>query len=332
MTQAAQILPPPDAIEALPLPVFALSRAWQMEPLNHAATLLLESGRLFKRTQLSPEQPEEALLCPLIDAAFASGSVVQHDIAWPASALQASLWLAPFGERLLLALSLQPAGQARSAASESAALMAAMLAHEIRNPLLAISGAAQLLAGAGAKPELCDLIAREAARIERLLKDIDPLRGAPDAVRAPVNIHALLDQSVASVAAAVAPHVKVTRLFDPSLPNVMGDTDSLGRAFTNLIKNAAEACQNAAQPEITLSTRYHLAGGSRALAVEIADNGPGITDAIAAQLFRPFVTTKQGGRGLGLAIALRSAEDHGGTLALTSRKRGATRFQLLLPI
>lgn len=325
-------LPPPNAIEALPLPVFAVSRSYQLSALNSAAMLLMESGQVFRRSVLSPETPEGALLCPLIDMGFASGSLVQREIAWPNSPLEASLWFAPFGERLLLALSLQPSGQARSAASESAALMAAMLAHEIRNPLLAISGAAQLLAGAGAKPELCDLISREAARIERLLKDIDPLRGAPDAVRAPVNIHALLDQSVASVAAAVAPHVKVTRLFDPSLPDVMGDTDSLGRVFTNLIKNAAEACQNAAQPEITLTTRYHLAGGSRALAVEVADNGPGIPDDTAAQLFRPFVSTKQGGRGLGLAIALRGAEDNGGTLTLTSRKRGSTRFQLLLPL
>lgn len=330
MTQAAEHIIPLDALEALPLPVFALTQHYHLTPLNPAATRLMESGRLFTRAVLSAEQPEGRLLCPLIDEAFTGKRVVRQEVLWPGSAQSLSLWLAPYGDRVVMALDNQT-GDQHSEASESAALMAAMLAHEIRNPLLAISGAAQLLAGAGAQPALCELIAREASRIERLLKEMDPLRGARDAERSAINIHELLDHAIASVEASIAPHIRVTRSFDPSLPAILGDKDSLGRAFTNLIKNAAEACLSVAQPEITLTTRYHLAAGSRSVAFDISDNGPGIDDTMAGQLFRPFFTSKQGGRGLGLTIALRIVEDHGGELTLTSRRKGATCFRVLLP-
>jgi len=332
MTHPAPSLPSPDALEALPLPVFALDGRYHLEPLNGAAMALMESGRVFTRSVLATEEPEGRLLCPLIDRALSGETLVQHEAVWPNSLMHVSLWAAPYGARALLALDLKGAAHPHAAASESAALMAAMLAHEIRNPLLAITGAAQLLAGAGAQPALCELIAREGARIERLLKEMDPLRGARDAERKPINIHELLDQAIDSVAAGIAPHIRIARVYDPSLPAISGDKDSLNRVFTNLIKNAAEACLGVAQPEITLTTRFHRSAGGPAIAIDIADNGPGIEEAMAAQLFRPFVTGKQGGRGLGLTIALRITQDHGGEIALTSRKRGATSFRVLLPL
>lgn len=325
------------AHEALPLALFRVDREYHLHPLNQSALDLLESGTVFSRAQLSRHSPLDATLLPLVDTALDDqhSSSERHFLLPGADGgqLACSAWAAPLdAHHAVLALDSVSEPAIHTTANESAALMAGMLAHEIRNPLLAITGAAQLLRNANADPTFCDLINREATRIEQLLKELDPLRGSGDIPDTPVNIHALLEEAAASVSAGVGPHIRITRNYDPSLPPLAADAARFTRALTNLIKNAAEACGSVAQPEITLVTRYHLGKGSRPVAIDILDNGDGLAPAIAKRLFRPFITTKRDGRGLGLPIVARIVEDHGGRVELASGRKGATCFRIWMPL
>lgn len=323
--------------EALAIALFRVDREYHLQPLNPSAIRLLESGTVFSRAQLSRHSPLDSSLIPLVDAALDQGlSGSDRHFSLPGAdggLLSCSAWASPLEEHTAL-LAFDSAGDAAShtQSNESAALMAGMLAHEIRNPLLAITGAAQLLKNSSADPTFCDLIARESARIEQLLKELDPLRGSGETPDTLVNIHELLEDAAASVSAGVGPHIRITRNYDPSLPPIRADASRFGRALTNLIKNAAEACVSVAQPEITLATRYHLGRGVRPVAIDIIDNGNGIAPDIAKQLFRPFITTKREGRGLGLPIVARIVEDHGGRVELASGRKGSTRFRIWMPV
>ncbi len=322
---------------ALSLALFRVNAEFLLAPLNPSAISLLESGTVFSRAQLSRHTPLDATLIPLIHAAIIrQESRSERYFTLPGAdggLLTCSAFVSPLDEdTALLALDSVSEPSSHAQATHSAGLMAAMLAHEIRNPLLAISGAAQLLKNASADATFCDLITREAARIEQLLKELDPLRGSTDIPPTHINIHELLEEAAASVSAGVGPHVRITRAYDPSLPPIAADGPRFTRALTNLIKNAAEACVSVAQPEITLTTRYHLGKGSRPVAIDITDNGGGIEASIAKQLFRPFITTKREGRGLGLSIVARIIEDHGGRVELASGRKNATCFRIWMPL
>jgi two-component system, NtrC family, nitrogen regulation sensor histidine kinase GlnL len=243
-----------------------------------------------------------------------------------------SYWIIPTHDSSTLYLLLDVVHQTHrhSETSESAALMASILSHEIRNPLLAIRGAAQLLTPRLNDASLCEMIIRETTRVEDLLKEIDPLRGEGTHAHQPMNIHTILEEAASSVAAGIGQHIRITRRYDPSLPDVSGNAARLSRALTNLIKNAAESCIAVAQPEIILTTRYHTGKTLCPIALDIADNGEGIAESQRLQLFRPFVTTKREGRGLGLAIVARIIEDHGGRIELLSHRKGNTCFRLWL--
>ncbi len=325
-----------ESLESLALALFKVDHDLYLTPLNNSALQLLESGTVFGRAQLSRHGLLDAQLIPHVNAALDKHtSHSERHLTLPGhdgGMLRVSFWVSPLEGEVLLTLDIVSAPSTHADANESAALMAGMLAHEIRNPLLAITGAAQLLKNTLADPTFCDLITREASRIEQLLKELDPLRGSGGVALEEVNIHELLEEASASVSAGVGPHVRITRNYDPSLPLIPADPARFLRALTNLIKNAAEASVSVAQPEITLSTRYHLGKGSRPIAVDIADNGGGIDSAIASQLFRPFITTKREGRGLGLPIVARIVEDHGGRIELASGRKGSTCFRIWLPI
>lgn len=325
------------ALDALNLALFTVGNEWHLQPENPAAHHLLESGVLFSRAQLSRHTSIGAALIPLLtqvahtSQAAALRAVRVHGVG--GGGFTCSAWASPLTEGgVLLALDVVSNPASHAAEAHSAALMAGMLAHEIRNPLLAITGAAQLLKNAQADPTFCELITREAARIEALLKELDPLRGAADVPLDDVDIHQLLDEAIGSVKAGVAPHIRIVRHYDPSLPPLQADAARFTRALINLIKNAAEACVSVAQPEITLSTRYHVAQSARPVAIDITDNGEGISPEVATQLFRPFITTKREGRGLGLSIVARIVEDHGGRVELASARKGATSFRIWMPL
>jgi two-component system nitrogen regulation sensor histidine kinase GlnL len=225
-------------------------------------------------------------------------------------------------------------------AARGASAMAAMLAHEVKNPLSGIRGAAQLLeqnAGEGDR-ELCLLIQDEADRIRGLVDRFDMFSERPVDL-APVNIHRVLDHVRRIAVSGFASHLRVVEDYDPSLPPVWGNRDLLVQILLNLVKNAAEAADTIGG-EIVLSTAYHhgvriAVPGSAdrvhlPLQVSVRDNGPGIDEDIRGTLFEPFVTTKRGGQGLGLALAAKLVADQGGLIECDSRP-GRTVFRLSLP-
>ncbi len=234
-------------------------------------------------------------------------------------------------------------GRSRGAksAAKSAIGMAEMLAHEIKNPLAGISGAAQLLSmGLTSEDrELTDLIVEETRRIVKLLEQVEQFGNlrAPD--RRAVNIHDALDRARKSAMVGFAAQMTIHEDYDPSLPPTWADQDQLMQVFLNLIKNAAEAAGTGGGT-IRLRTFYDLSlrvrrkdGASAALPlnVEIIDDGPGIKPDIAAEIFEPFVSGRENGTGLGLALVSKIISDHDGWISVDSVP-GRTVFRLSLPM
>jgi two-component system nitrogen regulation sensor histidine kinase GlnL len=218
--------------------------------------------------------------------------------------------------------------------------MAEMLAHEVKNPLSGIRGAAQLLEQGASEGdrELCQLIQDEADRIRKLVEHFDMFSDRP-IERAEVNIHEVLDHVRRIALSGFAGALRISQDYDPSLPPVWGNRDQLVQILLNLVKNAAEAV-DPREGEIALTTAYHhgvriAVPGSRErvhlpLQVTVRDNGPGIPEELRATLFEPFVTTKRGGKGLGLALVAKLVADQGGLIECDSRP-GRTVFRLSLP-
>ena len=227
-------------------------------------------------------------------------------------------------------------------AARSVTGMAAMLAHEVKNPLSGIRGAAQLLEQRASSEDrdLTRLIRDEADRICALVDRMEVFSDATPSPRAAVNIHRVLDRVHRLARNGFARHVRFVETYDPSLPPVLGNRDELMQVFLNLVKNAAEAVP-ADGGEIVLATAYRhgvrfAVPGSRSrvhlpLMVSVQDNGEGIPDDISAHLFDPFVTSRPRGTGLGLALVAKIVGDHGGVIEFDSQPR-RTVFRLMLPM
>lgn len=227
-------------------------------------------------------------------------------------------------------------------AARSVSAMAQMLAHEVKNPLSGIRGAAQLLEQT-AQPqdrELTRLICDEADRIRALVDRMEIFSDGLPLETAPVNIHRVLGHVRVLAQAGFGRHVRFVENYDPSLPPVLGHRDQLIQIFLNLIKNAAEACPRQGG-EIVLSTafqqgvRFAVPGTSQRvslpLVVSVQDNGEGIPDDVRPHLFEPFITTKKKGTGLGLALVGKIVGDHGGVIEFDGQPR-RTVFRVRLPI
>ncbi len=255
---------------------------------------------------------------------------------------EVNLQIAPMGEGLLLLLHLRQSemmGQGRKAARQAIG-MAEMLAHEIKNPLAGITGSAQLLSmGLGPEDrELTDLIVAESRRIVALLEQVEQFGDLRPPACQPVNIHDLLDRARASAKVGFAGDCAIVDAYDPSLPLTFVDEDQLMQVFLNLIKNASEAAGN--NGKITIKTFYdpglHRRGADGArvalpLQIEVIDNGPGLPPDIAEHVFDPFVSGRENGTGLGLALVSKILTDHGGLIAVSSQP-GQTVFRVSLPI
>ena len=225
----------------------------------------------------------------------------------------------------------------------AAAGLGRTLAHEIKNPLAGIRGAAQLLAGSVGVEDraLARLIVDETERVRRLIDRVEAFSDARPPARRPVNLHAVLDRVRRLVESGAGPSLRFRERYDPSLPDAEGDEDQLVQVVLNLVKNAAEACAPPGRDGwITLATAWRHGArtpasdgsGVRATPLElrVEDDGPGVDPALRARLFDPFVTGKPQGEGLGLTLAAKIAADHGGALDFTSEP-GCTVFRLRLP-
>jgi two-component system nitrogen regulation sensor histidine kinase GlnL len=229
-------------------------------------------------------------------------------------------------------------------AARSVSGVAAVLAHEIKNPLSGIRGAAQLLESDRTDGDrtLTQLICSESDRICKLVDRMEIFADERPIQREPVNIHDVLDHVKKIASNGFARHIKIVENYDPSLPLVPGSRDKLVQVFLNLIKNASEAIgEERSDGQITLSTAFRpgvrlSVPGSQArvslpLEIAVEDNGTGVPTDLIQHLFDPFVSTKPSGTGLGLALVAKIIGDHGGIIECDSRPR-YTVFRALMPM
>ena len=224
---------------------------------------------------------------------------------------------------------------------------AAILSHEIKNPLAGIKGAAQFLAkkADGSGLAMTNLIVTEVDRIARLLDQMQNLGNNKPVQFEKENIHIILDQALQSIRITNPNFPNIITRYDPSLPNIYADYDAVLQILINLIQNAIDACKDIAEPKVLISTRYVMSGSLRKssdenintvklpIEVMIKDNGPGVPDHIQNELFTPFVTTKREGQGLGLAIVRKFIRQlNSRILHERDKQNGLTIFRILLPM
>ena len=343
----------------LPNPVFVLDRDDRFIYLNQAAEIFFQSSQMMLLgTSLASLIPADSNFLSMVSRARTQAASVGDqgvEFAGPKIGLKLiNVQITPFGDaepRLLVciqerALAERLRGQSLfRGAARSIAAMAALLAHEVKNPLAGIKGAAQLLEadldvnGDLNGQSLTRMIVEESDRVAALLDRMEGFAGGANLVLVPVNIHEILDHCLNLAQASYGAHMTIRRLYDPSLPLVNGHRDLLIQAFINIIKNASEATD--LNGEIVIKTSYSqgrrltfaaVDGGSYApVQVEVTDNGAGISEELRDHIFDPFVSGHSGGSGLGLTMVASVIADHGAMIDVESVS-GQTVFRMNFPV
>ena len=342
-------------LAALPHAVLVIGTADGIGFANERAEQFLGAGReALSRRTLGELVGATSPILDLVRIVRESRSpVTQHDVAWPdfvsRAPRQVDVDATTDGEGnvVLLILERSLAGRldrqlTHRGAARSVSGLAAMLAHEIKNPLSGIRGAAQLLERAVPEEEreLATLIRDEADRIVKLVNTMEVFSDERPVERAAVNVHSVLDRVVTLAGAGFGREVTFEQEYDPSLPPLDASEDQMVQVFLNLVKNAVEAPITGEGRVVRLRTTFRagirmaLPGAQRRttlpLEISVSDNGPGVPEELTDHLFDPFVTGRRNGTGLGLALVAKIVRDHGGAVDYDSGPDGTT-FRVLMP-
>jgi two-component system nitrogen regulation sensor histidine kinase GlnL len=349
---------PAQILDALPLAVAVVDEQDVFCAVNYAAEEFFGASKtMLLNTNLSELLPHDHPIFMMLERARRAGvTISEHDLSLEGPRMArrgCSIQAAPVLDHPgCVAITLQDESAARTLdqqmsarnAARSITGMAAILAHEVKNPLSGIRGAAQLLevSAPAADRELAVLIRDEADRIRDMVERMETF-GEKKLERQSVNIHRVLEHVRRLAGSGFAARAKFIEAYDPSLPHVLGNRDQLIQVLLNLVKNAAEAIAGTERQdgEIHLTTSFQhgvrlSASASRGrpnlpICVSVRDNGPGIPEDIRRHLFEPFISTKATGSGLGLALVAKITADHGGLIDVDSRP-GRTEFRIHLPV
>jgi len=353
---ARQEIDPSGILNALPDPVIVIGGRNEIRYVNLEAQEFFDSGAAAMiGLPLCDLLPADSPVFFLIEQARThSASMTEYGVTLDTPRIgvhQVTVRVAPLGDPPdCVVMSLHEKSLIRKIdnqlthrhAARSVTAMAAMLAHEVKNPLSGIRGAAQLLEQNATEPdrELTRLICDESDRIVALVDRMEVFSDKRPLDRTAVNIHSVLEHVRRVAQSGFARMVRFAERYDPSLPEVYGNRDQLIQVFLNLIKNAAEAVPEQGG-EIVLSTAYQhgvrlaIPGtDSRVhlpLLISVQDNGSGIPEDLRSHLFDAFVTTKRNGTGLGLALVAKIIGDHGGVIDFETLPR-RTVFKVSLPM
>ena len=340
---------------SLPVPAYLVDRWGEIADINPAAENFLNASARSLRGQplFDVLAIDAALDAQLARVRAEQGSLFVNNVdvgTGNRPPVRCNIQIAPVtGEDEMLLILMEPLALADrlgrsmsvTSAAKSAIGMAEMLAHEIKNPLAGITGAAQLLSMnlTGDDLEMTDLIVEESRRIVTLLEQVEQFGNLSPPARGPVNIHDLLDRARKSAAVGFGAHMTFREQYDPSLPPTFVDGDQILQVLLNLIKNASEASRGA-PGTIILRTFYDVSlrlrrkdsiSAALPIQVEIEDDGPGLPPEIAADAFEPFVSGRENGTGLGLALVSKIIGDHDGWITVDSVP-GRTVFRISLPV
>lgn len=339
---------------SIPVPALLLTKDDMIVDSNPAAESFLN---LSARALMGAPVWDKVMIDAEIEAAYArarlnNSSLFVNDVdvgSGERAPLQCNIQFSPLtGADGMMLMMISPreiasrvtVNTSSSKAAKSAIGMAEMLAHEIKNPLAGITGAAQLLAMnlTPEDQELTDLIVDECRRIVKLLEQVEQFGNLRPPLLKSINLHDILDRARQSASIGFGAHMMFIEDYDPSLPQTLVDPDQLLQVFLNLLKNASEAGKDGGTIRLHTfydpSLRVRKSDGTHArlpLQVEIIDDGPGFPPDIASDVFEPFVSGRENGTGLGLALVSKLIADVGGWISVDSVP-GRTVFRISLPL